>query len=150
DRRAVASEDRHRADDRQLLVVDLERLVGRLLAGRAGAAQQQFAAPDYRVERYLGDLRLAGGLDHDVEAARRGLFDVVERLPERLETERAGDLQPVRVDVDDRDLAGAIEAGDLRVLQAHRSRAVDQVAVARARVDQVEAVDHAADRLDQR
>ena len=37
-------EDRHRAEDRDLLVVDLEGVVGRLFAGRTDAEEEELAA----------------------------------------------------------------------------------------------------------
>ncbi|CAA9381831.1 MAG: hypothetical protein AVDCRST_MAG21-1695 [uncultured Nocardioidaceae bacterium] len=75
--------------------------------------------------------------------------DLVQARAHDLEPERARDLQPLRVDVDDRDHPRPVEPGHLRVLQAHRAGAVDEVRVTGVRLEQVEAVDHAADRLDQ-
>ena len=59
-------------------------------------------------------------------------------------------LQPRRVEVDHADAGGARPLGQLHHHQAHRAGAVDQVVVAQARREHVEAADRARQRLDQR
>src|SRR5680860_141210 len=150
DGRAVAVQNGHCADNRDLLVVDLERVVCSRFLWRADSENEQLAPPDDCIDGPFGNLRLACGVDDVIESARRAISNLLQRRTHDLKAERAGDLLAFGIDVDNRHRAGAIEPGDLGILQTHRTSPVDAPGIARFRLEQVKAMHHTRNRLDQR
>src|SRR5581483_1402099 len=120
----VAVQDGHRAGDRDLLVVDAIRLDG-CPGGVVGDTElQEGAALADPAEPVLDGVRVAGGVDHDLPAARSVQFGGAGHGGGT--AEQPGGTEPVRVDVDD---VHGHRAGTLRELQhhqAHGAGAVDE------------------------
>src|SRR2546428_11234609 len=120
-----AVEDRHRADDLDLVVADAKRRKGGHRVGVGHAEHEERASTRNSAQAVFDGANRAGGVDDHVPALR--LVELICGNGGAVSGQLLGQRVPLWVRVDDVDLARAAVFRKLRQQQPHRAGSVDQV-----------------------